>query len=110
MWQLPWLEQRFSPTYPSRLATERRVDQDHARPPVAADAAVGGSAVAGGNYEREAGLKARGSRMNDLSIRPMRPEDIAIAIDWAAAEGWNPGLADATCFATPDPHGFLIAE
>jgi GNAT superfamily N-acetyltransferase len=48
--------------------------------------------------------------MNDLSIRPMRPDDIAIAIDWAAAEGWNPGLADAACFAIPDPHGFLIGE
>ncbi len=40
----------------------------------------------------------------------MRPEEIAIAIDWAAAEGWNPGLADATCFATVDPQGFLIGE
>jgi Acetyltransferase (GNAT) domain/Acetyltransferase (GNAT) family len=48
--------------------------------------------------------------MADLSIRPMRPEDIALAIDWAANEGWNPGLADAACFATPDPQGFLIGE
>jgi GNAT superfamily N-acetyltransferase len=40
----------------------------------------------------------------------MRPEEIAIAIDWAAAEGWNPGLTDATCFATVDPQGFLIGE
>jgi GNAT superfamily N-acetyltransferase len=48
--------------------------------------------------------------MNDLSIRPMRPEEIAIAIDWAAAEGWNPGLADAACFAIPDSDGFLIGE
>src|SRR5262245_3078544 len=48
--------------------------------------------------------------MNDLSIRPMRPQEIAIAIDWAAAEGWNPGLADAACFAIPDRDGFLIGE
>ena len=40
----------------------------------------------------------------------MRPEEISIAIDWAAAEGWNPGLADAACFATVDPQGFLIGE
>ncbi|CCE08666.1 conserved hypothetical protein [Bradyrhizobium sp. STM 3843] len=40
----------------------------------------------------------------------MRQEEIALAIDWAAAEGWNPGLADAACFATVDPQGFLIAE
>src|SRR3989442_5322979 len=47
---------------------------------------------------------------NDLRIRAMRPEEIAIAADWAAAEGWNPGLADAACFATVDPGGFLIGE
>jgi hypothetical protein len=40
----------------------------------------------------------------------MRPEEIALATDWAAMEGWNPGLGDAACFATADPHGFLIGE
>jgi GNAT superfamily N-acetyltransferase len=48
--------------------------------------------------------------MDELRIRTMRPEEISIAIDWAAAEGWNPGLADAACFATVDPDGFLIGE
>jgi hypothetical protein len=48
--------------------------------------------------------------MRELRIRTMRPEEIAIAVDWAAAEGWNPGLADAACFATVDPGGFLIGE
>ncbi|MGA7331101.1 MAG: GNAT family N-acetyltransferase, partial [Pseudolabrys sp.] len=33
--------------------------------------------------------------MSDLRIRSMRPDEISIAVDWAAAEGWNPGLADA---------------
>jgi GNAT superfamily N-acetyltransferase len=47
---------------------------------------------------------------NELRIRVMRPKEIANAIDWAAAEGWNPGLADAECFRTVDPEGFLIAE
>ena len=46
----------------------------------------------------------------ELRIRVMRPEEIAIAVDWAAAEGWNPGLADAECFKTVDPEGFLIGE
>lgn len=46
----------------------------------------------------------------DLLIRPMRADEIPLAIDWAAAEGWNPGLADAACFAVPDPAGFLIGE
>ena len=47
---------------------------------------------------------------NNLRIRVMRPEEIALASDWAATEGWNPGLADAACFATVDPGGFLIGE
>ncbi|MGB7012289.1 MAG: GNAT family N-acetyltransferase, partial [Pseudolabrys sp.] len=29
--------------------------------------------------------------MSDLRIRSMRPDEISIAVDWAAAEGWNPG-------------------
>ena len=40
----------------------------------------------------------------------MTPSEMALAADWAAAEGWNPGLADAPCFATVDPQGFLIGE
>lgn len=45
-----------------------------------------------------------------MRIRTMRPDEIALAVDWAAAEGWNPGLADAACFATVDSDGFLIGE
>ena len=48
--------------------------------------------------------------MSDLQIRNLRPEEISIAVDWAAAEGWNPGNADASCFAVVDPRGFLIGE
>src|SRR4051812_12240896 len=48
--------------------------------------------------------------MSDLQIRNLRPEEISIAIDWAAAEGWNPGLADAACFAIPDTQGFFLGE
>jgi GNAT superfamily N-acetyltransferase len=40
----------------------------------------------------------------------MRAEEIALAADWAAAEGWNPGRGDAACFATVDAEGFLIGE
>jgi GNAT superfamily N-acetyltransferase len=40
----------------------------------------------------------------------MRPDEISFAVDWAADEGWNPGLADATCFAEVDKQGFLIGE
>lgn len=31
-------------------------------------------------------------------------------LDWAASEGWNPGLDDAAAFHAADPDGFLIAE
>jgi hypothetical protein len=48
--------------------------------------------------------------MSDFTIRTMRPDEISIAIEWAAAEGWNPGLADAACFSCVDPGGFLIGE
>jgi GNAT superfamily N-acetyltransferase len=48
--------------------------------------------------------------MDGLRIRPMRPDEISIAVNWAAAEGWNPGLADDACFAAADPQGFLIGE
>ncbi|GKQ54837.1 GNAT family N-acetyltransferase [Bradyrhizobium sp. Ce-3] len=48
--------------------------------------------------------------MSQLSIRQMRPDEIALAVDWAAAEGWNPGLADTACFAAEDPQGFFIGE
>ncbi|ADH90271.1 GCN5-related N-acetyltransferase [Ancylobacter novellus DSM 506] len=45
-----------------------------------------------------------------LTIRSLRPEEIRLAIDWAAGEGWNPGLDDAACFSVVDPEGFLVAE
>jgi len=40
----------------------------------------------------------------------MRPGEVSIAVNWAAAEGWNPGLADDACFAVADPEGFFIGE
>ncbi len=43
-----------------------------------------------------------------LHIRPMLPAEIPLAVDWAAGEGWNPGLDDAGPFAAADPDGFLI--
>ncbi|KWV60950.1 GCN5 family acetyltransferase [Bradyrhizobium macuxiense] len=48
--------------------------------------------------------------MSELTIRPMQPDEITLAVDWAAAEGWNPGLADAACFAAEDPQGFFVGE
>jgi len=46
----------------------------------------------------------------DLHIRTLRPPEMRLAIDFAALEGWNPGLHDGACFLAADPEGFLIGE
>ena len=45
-----------------------------------------------------------------LIIRKASRADLDTLIDWAAREGWNPGLDDATAFWTADPDGYWIAE
>lgn len=47
---------------------------------------------------------------DDLHIRALAPHEIQLAVDWAAREGWNPGIGDAACFGMVDPEGFLVAE
>jgi Acetyltransferase (GNAT) domain/Acetyltransferase (GNAT) family len=47
---------------------------------------------------------------NGLVVRRMREADLERALDWAAAEGWNPGLHDARCFHAADPQGFFVGE
>lgn len=42
--------------------------------------------------------------------RTARGNEIALMLDWAAAEGWNPGLEDAAAFVAADPEGFFVAE
>jgi len=46
----------------------------------------------------------------DVTIRRMNKDEIDLAIEWAAREGWNPGLHDADAFYAADPNGFFIAE
>ncbi len=43
------------------------------------------------------------------TIRSLDLSEIATLLDWAAAEGWNPGLGDAAAFQAADPHGFFGA-
>lgn len=43
-----------------------------------------------------------------FTIKVMTKEEVNIAVDWAAQEGWNPGLNDAHNYYQADPHGFLI--
>lgn len=38
----------------------------------------------------------------------MSRHDLELAIEWAATEGWNPGLHDADCFYAADPQGFFM--
>ncbi|HYN62302.1 MAG TPA: GNAT family N-acetyltransferase [Rubrivivax sp.] len=45
---------------------------------------------------------------SSITIRPMTRAEIDLGIDWAAAEGWNPGLHDAESFYAADPGGFLV--
>jgi len=46
--------------------------------------------------------------MLNLKICPASVKEFATAIDWAAAEGWNPGLDDLEVFHQTDPNGFLM--
>lgn len=43
-----------------------------------------------------------------FTVRPMTRPELGLALDWAAQEGWNPGLDDAACFDAADPGGFLV--
>ena len=43
-------------------------------------------------------------------MRTARAEELPLILDWAAAEGWNPGLDDAAAFHAADPDGFFVAE
>jgi len=45
---------------------------------------------------------------NSFVIRHMTEQEMILAVDWAAAEGWNPGIHDAQCFWAADSQGFLV--
>lgn len=44
-----------------------------------------------------------------FEIRTMTRAEMDLAVDWAAAEGWNPGWHDADCFYAADPNGYFMA-
>lgn len=46
----------------------------------------------------------------NLVIRTASAADLDTMMDWAADEGWNPGLADRDAFLAADPAGFLIGS
>lgn len=44
---------------------------------------------------------------DEYRIKKMTRADLGRAIDWAANEGWNPGLTDVEAFLSADPDGFF---
>lgn len=44
----------------------------------------------------------------NYKIRGMKREELDIAIEWAADEGWNPGLYDADVFYATDPNSYFM--
>lgn len=48
--------------------------------------------------------------MTAPAFRLLRREELNIVLEWAAAEGWNPGIADAAAFWAADPEGFWGME
>lgn len=45
---------------------------------------------------------------NGFTIRRMERHELDFAVGLAAAEGWNPGLADAEAFWQADPEGYFL--
>ncbi|MCK0111162.1 GNAT family N-acetyltransferase [Ornithinimicrobium sp. F0845] len=45
-----------------------------------------------------------------LAISTATRDDLDTMVEWAAAEGWNPGLDDAGAFFAADPEGFLVGR
>ncbi len=46
----------------------------------------------------------------DLTIREMTRGEANRLVDWAANEGWNPGLCDGELFWAAEPDAFIAAE
>lgn len=48
--------------------------------------------------------------MSKATYRPLSRAELDVVLDWASAEGWNPGLNDAEAFWAADPEGFYGVE
>jgi len=46
--------------------------------------------------------------VSSFEVRRASRGELDLVLEWAAQEGWNPGLADGDCFHATDPDGFLI--
>lgn len=45
---------------------------------------------------------------DNYTIRTMSRDELDLAVEWAAREGWNPGVHDAETFYAADPEGFFV--
>ena len=45
-----------------------------------------------------------------ISTDVMSVSELTGVLSWAAGEGWNPGLSDATAFYAADPKGFFLTK
>ncbi len=48
--------------------------------------------------------------MEDIIVDQMTKKEALVCLDWARAEGWNPGLHDAEVFYETDRKGFFAAR
>ncbi len=48
------------------------------------------------------------NRYVTYSVRKISREELSVPLEWAAEEGWNPGLHDADAFYAIDPRGFFM--
>lgn len=48
--------------------------------------------------------------LDTVRIRNMKREELPVAVEWAVAEGWNPGIANAECFWLENSAGFFCTE
>lgn len=52
----------------------------------------------------------KANEWSGIMMRNADGKEVAMIVDWAAREGWNPGFDDAHAFFTTDPAGFFLAE
>ncbi len=48
--------------------------------------------------------------VSGADIERMTRDDVGATLEWAAREGWNPGLHDGDAFIAADPHGFFVLK
>ena len=55
-------------------------------------------------------MRETGDMIPRPQIRAMTRPEVDVLVEWATAEGWNPGLHDADAFWATDPDGWIAAE